>query len=189
MVVLRRRGLMVGAAATLASGAVARNSSAAGPGVMGPLDLGHLHAMPGIELPAFSFRRPDGTVLTLADYRGRGVVLNLWATWCAPCVAEMPSLDRLAEAVRASGVVVLPLSSDREGDTAVTAFYRAHGVRNLPVLLDPAGDAARALGTRGIPTTLLIDKAGQERGRLEGAAAWDTGESVAMVKRLVGVAA
>jgi thiol-disulfide isomerase/thioredoxin len=166
MTLLKRRTL-VAAGATLASAFLARKPMAA-----------------DTALPDFQFRLPDGTVKTIADYAGKGVVLNLWATWCAPCVAEMPSLDALAAAVAGSNVVVLPLSSDRGGAAAVERWYAAHDIKNLPVLLDPTGAAARALGARGIPTTLLIDGKGRERGRLEGGADWADPKSVAMVKAL-----
>ena len=120
---------------------------------------------------------------SLADYAGQGVVLNLWATWCVPCVAEMPALDALAAQV-APGIAVLPLSSDRGGAPTVERFYQARGVRNLPIVLDQGGTAARTLGARGIPTTLLIDAKGRERGRLEGTADWSTKEAVALIKTL-----
>lgn len=136
-------------------------------------------------LPEVQWTLADGTVRTIADYAGKGVVLNLWATWCVPCVAEMPALDSLAGLVAGAGVVVLPISSDRGGAAAVTRFYAQRGVKNLPVLLDPLGAAARVLGARGIPTTLLIDSKGRERGRLEGGADWGSAESVRMVKALV----
>lgn len=173
MILLQRRyALIAGAAAgaTLASGLWGRKPLAA-------------EAGPGTALPDIQWRLADGTVRTIADYAGKGVVLNLWATWCVPCVAEMPALDAMAGVV-GPGVVVLPLSSDRGGAPAVERFYRERGVKNLPVLLDPTGAAARALGARGIPTTLLIDAAGQERGRLEGGADWDSAQTVAMVRLL-----
>ncbi len=136
-------------------------------------------------LPAdFRFTLADGTVRTIGDYAGKGVVLNLWATWCVPCVAEMPALDALAAAVRSSGVVVLPISSDRGGAVAVERFYRQHEVKNLPVVLDPMGAGARMLGARGIPTTLLIDARGMERGRMEGGADWDSPATIAMIRKL-----
>lgn len=183
MTLLKRRTLgrtLVAAGATLASVPFSRKLMAAGdvlpvPGEIKPADG---------SLPDFQFRLPDGTVKTLADYAGRGIVLNLWATWCAPCVAEMPSLDALAAAVRPSGAVVLPLSSDRGGAAAVERWYAAHDIKNLPVLLDPTGAAARTLNARGIPTTLLIDGKGRERGRLEGGADWADPKAVAMVKAL-----
>jgi thiol-disulfide isomerase/thioredoxin len=179
MTLLNRRTL-VATGATLASALGTRKLWAAGDPM--PV-LGQIKAGDG-PLPEFQFRLPDGTVKTLADYAGQGVVLNLWATWCAPCVAEMPSLDALAAAVRGAGAVVLPLSSDRGGAAAVERWYAAHDIKNLPVLLDPMGAAARALGANGIPTTLLVDGKGRERGRLEGGADWADPKSVAMVKAL-----
>ena len=186
MMIVRRR-LVVAAGGTLAAATFPRKPHAA------PVLLTDATpALPAVRptepsgepLPPFIIRLPDGTERTIADYAGRGVVLNLWATWCVPCVAEMPALDALAAAVAGSGVVVLPLSSDRGGVQAVQAFYQAHGITHLPVLLDPAGAASRALGARGIPTTLLIDKSGKEHARMEGAAAWDSPASITMVKRL-----
>jgi thiol-disulfide isomerase/thioredoxin len=181
MTLLYRR-TMVAAGATLASALAARKLLAATADDKMPV-LGQAKPKDG-PLPDFQFRLPDGTVKTIADYAGKGVVLNLWATWCAPCVAEMPSLDALAAAVRSANAVVLPLSSDRGGAAAVERWYSAHDIKNLPILLDPTGAAARALGARGIPTTLLIDGKGRERGRLEGGADWADPKSIAMVKAL-----
>jgi hypothetical protein len=101
----------------------------------------------------------------------------------------MPALDALARLVAGDGVAVLALSSDRGGAPPVERFYRDKGIQTLPVLLDPKGDAARALGARGIPTTLLIDRAGKERGRLEGAADWASADFVAAIRRMAGPAA
>ena len=175
-----RRTLVAAMGATLASGLLARKPHAAGLG-----DLGRMKPAAGSPLPDLKIGLPDGTTRTLADYAGKGVVLNLWATWCVPCVAEMPALDELAALV-APGIVVLPLSSDRGGAAAVERFYQARSVRHLPVVLDAGGAAARALGVRGIPTTLLIDPLGRERGRLEGGADWSSPDAVAMVKKLLG---
>ena len=174
-----RRRMLVAAGATVASGLLPRKPRAA-EGGLPELKRGQ----PGIELPEFSWTLPDGTVRTVADHRGRGIVLNLWATWCVPCVAEMPALDVLAGAVAGSGVVVLPLSSDRGGAAAVERFYARTAVKNLPVLLDRGGAAARAMAVRGIPTTILIDAAGRERGRVEGGADWGSAATIRMVKLL-----
>ena len=97
---------------------------------------------PGIPTAA-GFQDGDGTPRTLADYAGRGLVVNLWATWCAPCVAEMPELQELARKVAGDGILVLPLSSDRGGAEVVRRFYAANRIDGLPVLLDPRGEAAR----------------------------------------------
>ncbi len=182
MVPSKRRALLA-AALTLPVALAPRKPRAATPGLA---DLGRLQPTDGAAVPELRFSTADGTVRTLADYAGQGVVLNLWATWCVPCVAEMPALDALARLVAGDGVAVLALSSDRGGAPPVERFYRDKGIRTLPVLLDSQGDAARALGARGIPTTLLIDRAGKERGRLEGAADWSSAEFVAAVRRMAG---
>ena len=127
----------------------------------------------------------DGRAHGLEDFAGTGLVLNLWATWCVPCVAELPALAALAAQVRAAGILVLPLSSDRGGAPIVDQYYRRHGIEGLPVWLDPKGAAARAWGARGIPTTLVVDRQGRERGRIEGSVNWASETVVAEVRRLV----
>ena len=113
-------------------------------------------------------------------------MLNFWATWCVPCVAEMPALDALARLVKPERIAVLALSSDRGGATAVARFYAERGIQSLPVLLDPRGTAARAFEAKGIPTTVLIDHAGQERARVEGAIDWASPASVARLREVIG---
>jgi thiol-disulfide isomerase/thioredoxin len=141
---------------------------------------------PPAPLPDLTLFDAAGRAHTLAEFAGRGVVLNLWATWCVPCVAEMPSLALLAGRLAADGVVVLPLSNDRGGAPVVQKFYSAHAVSGLGVWLDPKGAAANALHARGLPTTLVIDRQGHERGRLEGGADWASDAAVAGILRLVG---
>lgn len=200
---IARRALLA-AAGTLAVASIARKlwpgpgAWAAGP-VAGAEAGPRTPEMHGIESmkpadpprppPAFSFATPDGRTRTLADYAGRGVVLNLWATWCVPCVAEMPALDGLAAKLAEAGgeaarIAILPLSSDRGGAEAVQRYYARHGLTHLPVLLDPDGAATRALAVRGIPTTLLIGADGRERGRLEGAVDWTADATLAAVRAL-----
>jgi len=128
---------------------------------------------PPRPLPAVSFLALDGGQKTLADFRGHPVLMNFWATWCAPCVAELPELDRLA--ARDSGLAVLAISADRGGAAVVKPFVAAHGIIHATVLLDPGSDAVHALGVVGFPTTLLIDAEGRLRGSLEGPAAWGSG--------------
>ncbi|MBR0681079.1 TlpA family protein disulfide reductase [Roseomonas eburnea] len=138
------------------------------------------------DLPDLTFTDAQGKAHGIADFAGRGLVINLWATWCPPCVAEMPALDRLAAALAREAILVLPLSSDRGGAPVVQAFYERARLQSLGIWLDPRGAAARALGARGLPTTVIVDRRGRERARLEGDAAWDTPEFVALIRRLAG---
>lgn len=137
-------------------------------------------------LPAFVFLTATGAERRVADYAGRGLVITLWATWCPPCVAEMPALDRLQAMLAPEGIAVLPLSSDRGGAAQVAPFYERLGLRNLAILLDPLGRAGRALGVRGLPTTVIVGRDGQELARLEGAAEWDRPDMVAALRALIG---
>ncbi len=135
-------------------------------------------------LPPFTWQDAAGGAHTLAELAGRGVVLNFWATWCAPCVAELPSLAKFAQAAAADGIAVLALSVDRGGAATVTRYFAAHGIGGLAVLLDPMSVAAQALGMRGVPTTLVVDREGRERARLEGATDWSTATALAAVRKL-----
>jgi thiol-disulfide isomerase/thioredoxin len=137
-------------------------------------------------LPPITFLDAEGQEKMPADFAGQGLVLNLWATWCPPCVAEMPALSKMAAALAADRIAVLPLSSDRGGKPVVEAFYQRVGLSGLGIWLDPRGAAARALGARGLPTTVIVDRNGQERARLEGDAAWDNPAMIEAVRRLVG---
>lgn len=182
MTPFNRRAVLT-AAGTVAALGVARKPLAAG----SMQDLAALRpARTDATVPEIHFAAADGAARTLADYAGHGVVLNLWATWCPPCVAEMPALDRLARALRAERVAVLALSSDRGGAAVVERFYKERGIRDLAVLLDPRGEASRALGARGLPTTLVIDRKGRERVRVEGPADWAAPASVGVIRDLVG---
>ena len=145
-----------------------------------------LPTIPPRALPELRLFDGEGAAHGLSEFAGQGVVLNLWATWCVPCVAELPALAVLAGRAAGKGLVVLPLSSDRGGAEVVRRFYAAHGLEALPLWLDPKGEVGRALGARGIPTTLVIDRQGRERGRLEGPVDWASGATLARLRELVG---
>ncbi|TLU73751.1 TlpA family protein disulfide reductase [Lichenicoccus roseus] len=205
--IVMRRGLLA-AGGTLLAALVARNSlrqaptpgpeapgtgparNAAPPAAPGPAPRGIADLQPHAPaaLPALAFTTADGVRRTLADYAGRGVILNFWATWCTPCVSEMPALDALAGAMAASKppMTVLAVSLDRAGAAAVTPFYASHGIRNLPVLLDPHSETMMALRLDGIPTTLVIDRGGQEVARIQGPVRWDDRDAAASLQRMAG---
>jgi peroxiredoxin len=180
MTAIGRRAALL---ATLAAGLAPRKPHAAEATALPGLKL----IEPPVTAPEISFMDADGKQHGLKEYHGSGVVLNLWATWCAPCVAELPSLDALARALAAHGAVVLALSSDRGGAAVMRTFYDEHGIRSLPVLLDPHGTAMHTLGVRGIPVTYLIDPEGMERAYLQGGGDWGTDAAAIRVRGLMGL--
>jgi thiol-disulfide isomerase/thioredoxin len=127
----------------------------------------------------------DGQVRSLADFNGKVVVLNLWATWCVPCRKEMPALDRLQTSLGGPDFAVVPLSMDRGGRETVAKFYAQMGIRELPIYTDTSGEALHALGAVGLPTTLVLDRAGEEIARIVGPAEWDTPEVAEFLKPMI----
>lgn len=132
----------------------------------------------------FGFLDSNGAEHKIGEFAGLGAVVNFWATWCPPCVAELPALARMARIVQAEGIAVLPLSVDRGGAAKVQSYFSEHGIEGLQVLVDPHGAASRSLGVHGVPTTILVDRAGRERARLEGPADWAAADLLRAVRRL-----
>ncbi|MFQ5784936.1 MAG: TlpA family protein disulfide reductase [Alphaproteobacteria bacterium] len=156
------------------------------PGEVAPAALPSFEFIPLDEprsLPELRFVDGDGSALSLTDLRGRLVLLNIWATWCAPCRREMPTLDRLQAELGGADFEVVALSIDRQGVPAVKAFYQELGLEALRIYVDKSTKASRDLGILGIPTTLLIGRQGRELGRVVGPAEWDSPEAVALVRR------
>ncbi len=131
---------------------------------------------------AFSFTDVDDAPLTLADFHGRMVLLNLWATWCVPCRKEMPALDRLQEKLGGPGFAVLPVSIDHRGRNAVARFYSQLGLKSLGIYVDKSANVTYAVNAVGMPTTLLIDAQGSELGRIVGPADWDGAPMLSRLK-------
>lgn len=133
-------------------------------------------------LPALTFQDANGRPRALEDFRGKLVVLNIWATWCAPCREEMPALDRLQAQLGGKDFEVLALSIDQTGTDRVRTFFAETGIKTLSIHIDPTARAGFTLGAVGIPTTLLVDPAGREIGRHTGIAKWDSPEVVASLR-------
>lgn len=134
-------------------------------------------------MPALAFIDRDGRPLTLGAFRGRVVLLNIWATWCAPCRREMPALNHLEKTLGGKDFTVLPLSVDHDGAPAVERFYRQLGLTRLGVYIDASARAAGALALPGLPTSFLIDAEGREVARKIGPAAWDDPQMTALIRR------
>lgn len=133
-------------------------------------------------VPDLNFADGQGRPTSLAAFRGRTVLLNVWATWCMPCREEMPTLDRLQATLGGPGFEVVALSIDKGGLPVVHAFYQSLGIRFLKLYLDADGEATAGLVATGIPLTLLIDTEGREIGRKLGPAAWDDAAMVAQLR-------
>lgn len=132
-------------------------------------------------LPQVGLTGMDDGARSLAEWRGRWVVVNFWATWCAPCRKEMPALDRLA----AGGVAVVTVASGRNPVPAIERFWAETGIVNLPALRDPNAELSRKLAILGLPVTLIVNPEGAEVARLIGDAAWDAPEARAVLDALM----
>ena len=133
------------------------------------------------------FVNEDDRALTLADFHGKTVLLNIWATWCVPCREEMPALDRLQTELGGPAFEVLALSIDRQGVPEVKKFYEEYDLEALQIYVDASGKAARDLGVVGIPTTLLIDHNGNEIGRMVGPVEWDAPDLLSFFRNQLAV--
>lgn len=138
-----------------------------------------------LPLEAIEFVDGDGNPLTLADFSGRVVLLNLWATWCAPCREEMPALDALQAEAGSDDFLVLALSLDRGGIEKPRDFLEEIEIEHLALYHDKTGRMGTRLGAFGLPTTLLIGRDGKSLGRLVGPAHWDDPDAVALIRAAV----
>lgn len=137
------------------------------------------------EVGAFTFKDGSGKDRTLAEFKGKVVLLNLWATWCAPCRKEMPDIAKLQKELGGKDFEVVAVSLDIKGPEASAAFLKDVGAENLTLYLDTASKSLTALQALGLPATLLIDRDGKEAGRLLGPADWASPEAVALIKAIV----
>lgn len=154
--------------------------------ITGAMEKFEIHQTPQ-DLPDLTFTDEAGNELTLADFKGRTVLLNLWATWCAPCIHEMPYLDDLQAKAGSSEFHVLALSLDRS-PVLVQQFYERTNLQALPVYMDLDGAAIRTFSPKGLPTTMLIGPGGKEIGRLTGDAVWNAPEAIALIGHFVRAA-
>ena len=132
-------------------------------------------SMAGTPAPRLMFEATPGKKTSLAAFKGRRVLVNLWATWCAPCIAEMPDLDKLA-AAKGAKLLVLPLSQDMEGWQAVNKFFKPGKFKMLKPMLDQPGSFAEKIGARGLPMSVLYDEKGREVWRVAGTLKWGSAE-------------
>jgi peroxiredoxin len=138
----------------------------------------------GAVAPDFVLPRLNGAAVPLSDYRGKVVLLNFWATWCPPCRAEMPSMEKLYQAYRDRGLEILAISADKSSKVVVESFVEARGL-TFPILLDPANEVFAQYGVRGLPTSYLLDRQGRIVSGEVGARDWSGKTARQLVERLL----
>ncbi len=137
------------------------------------------------DIGEFSFADGSGARLELSHWKGKVVLLNLWATWCAPCRKEMPELAKLQQEMGSPDFEVVALSEDLKGADASAAFLKDAKADALALYVDPKATALEAVQSVGLPTTLLINRDGKEVGRLLGPAQWNSDQSKALIKSVL----
>jgi len=187
MVGIGRRLLFAGGGTLIASGLLGKWGGTARADAL--LSLAQTEVTQPVKpAPDVGFLRADGSEVKLSAYLGKPIVLNFWATWCAPCVAELPSLDQLAVTLANDHIQVLAVSEDLGAKAAdvVQNYYSKHGITRLPVLIDHYGKASDGFDNQGVPTTLLIDKTGEIRARFEGGTNWSEPTAIDKIRQIIG---
>lgn len=143
---------------------------------------------PGKPPLALGVRAEDGRAVPLTEFAGKVVLVNFWATWCGPCIREMPSLVRLQKARGGPDFDVIALSQDLRGWPIVKPFLKKHDLQALSIFVDEKTAVSRAMAIKGLPTSILLDRDGRELGRLAGHAEWDSAEALALIDHYVKAA-
>jgi thiol-disulfide isomerase/thioredoxin len=151
-----------------------------------PVDLSKLkYRDTPVPAPATPFTDGTGASHTLADWKGKVLVVNFWATWCAPCVKEMPTLDALQAAMGGDSFAVVAVNQDREGQKVAEPFIAKNEWKNIALYVEPSGRFMKDARLNGLPTSILVDKQGNEVARLEGTMDWNAPEVKAEIRKLV----
>ena len=136
-----------------------------------------------IVQPMMTFKRPDGTEMMLSDYKGKTILVNVWATWCAPCIAEMPMLDQLQAQKGSEKFEVVTISLDRTAQEA-EAWFKKNNIQNLPLWHDSSYAVSGKLELPGLPTSIFYNAEGREIARIPGEVDWTSPEALALVDYL-----
>lgn len=144
----------------------------------------NFHSEP-VEVSQAVFTDRDGAEFTLADWQGKVVLLNFWATWCAPCRHEMPWLDEVQAELGGDAFEVVTLATGRNAVPGIERFFEETGIQHLPILLDPRQAVAREMAVLGLPITVILNREGQEIARLRGDAEWNSDSAKAILRALI----
>ena len=141
-------------------------------------------ASPNTPISSISYYDGDGQETNLSQYQGKTLVLNFWATWCAPCRKEMPSLSELQKQLGDDTFTVVTIATMRNSPKSIQEFFDKIDVENLSQYNDPKGALSRSMGVLGLPTTLIVSKSGHELGRLLGDADWASPEAIELMSAI-----
>ncbi len=178
------RPLMIAGLVSLAAIQAPATARAAGPELTGHMQ-NFILAPAARSRAGIKWKNANGEAVGLGDYKGKVVLLNFWATWCAPCIRELPSLDRLQAALGGDYFAVVALNINREGKRKAKRMMRRLKLKNLPLNLDREVKVAKTLRVLNMPTTFLFDRQGREIGKMEGGAEWDEKESIRLMKYFI----
>src|SRR6185295_14086029 len=142
-------------------------------------------ADPGLDFAAIAPLDPAGRPADMAAYGGKALLVNLWATWCAPCIKELPSLGKLQEVLGGADFAVVTIALDEPDAAKVAPFLAQHGAANLPALIDTNRTIDKVMPVSALPTSMLVDKDGKVRAVLTGDAEWHCGVALDVVKAFI----
>lgn len=181
--------LLYGAIALTANGVAAAELSDANRAALRDMRTGDMQKLVVLDEPRdrieAGFVDLYGNRVKIADFAGKVVLLNFWASWCPPCLAEMPSIDALAGDLQGDDFAVVAISSDRAGAESAQATFDDLDVENLKVYHDRSRDMGRQAGVLGLPVTLILDRQGREIARVHGDADWNSPETRALIQRVI----
>lgn len=135
-----------------------------------------------VRAPNIGWQNVDGITTQLKSYKGKVVFLNLWASWCAPCIKELPSINKLKSSISRKKLAIIPLSLDRGSKTIALRIKQRLGLETLKFYWDERNSIAKTLNITALPTTIIFDSKGREVGRIVSAAEWDRREAINLIK-------
>jgi thiol-disulfide isomerase/thioredoxin len=137
------------------------------------------------ETGYFNWKNAKGEVLSLSNFKGRIVLLNFWATWCLPCIKELPSMERLQTKFKEDDFTIIAISLDRGGKSVAARLLRRLKLKKLTLYTDKENKSAQKLGVKFMPTTFIFDREGRKLGKLQGGIEWDSTNAEALIKYFI----